>query len=238
MNKITISLLLLIPITFVLGLGTGYLVWGRTTTPQIAAQVEQAVQATTTAAAAPKPPENVQRYPVSVDDDYIYGPAEAPITLIEFSDFQCPYCQKWYTEVFAALLKNYPGQIRFVYRDFPLLSIHPQSLPAAQAANCAGEQGKYYEYHNLLFGGGLTLGPNTYDQYATKLALDMTKFDDCVSTERTREEIMADLQWATELGVQSTPTFFINGIPLVGAQPYENFSQIIDWELAGVLPHD
>jgi protein-disulfide isomerase len=230
----------LIVVAFVLGLGVGYLAWGMTasapTDDAIAAAVQETLVAQSAARAAQaEAPQNVKRYDVPVDDDYILGPEDAPITLIEFSDFQCPYCSKWYAETFSQLLETYPGQIRFVYRDFPLTSIHPEALPAAEAANCAGEQGKYYEYHNSLFSNKYQLGSESYPQYASELSLDTNKFEECLNSDRQKQEVMDDLQWASELGIQSTPTFFINGIPLVGAQPFESFQQVIDLELAGKI---
>jgi protein-disulfide isomerase len=249
-SRSSIVALLLLPIlTFALGIGIGYLAWGKQAAdPVIVASAVQATmtaQPTTAAAAAEQqaagnmpaePPQNVKRYDVPIDDDYVFGPADAPITIIEFSDFQCPYCRQWYTEVLQPLFEMYPGKIRFVYRDFPLTNIHPEAVPAAIAANCAGEQGKYYEYHNSLFGGAYGLGGDAYQKYAADLALDSEQFSACVKSEKYRDEIFADLEWASNLGVQSTPTFFLNGIPLVGAQPLETFKTVIDWELEGKIP--
>jgi len=130
---------LLIPIIFVLGIGSGYLIWGRTS-PQAAAP---AALATATV--------QVRRYDVPMDDDPFLGPENAAITIIEFSDYQCPYCKKWNEEVLDQLLANYPDQIRFVYRDFPLISIHSSAAPAAEAADCAGEQGFYWPFYQALF---------------------------------------------------------------------------------------
>jgi protein-disulfide isomerase len=224
-----------LPVAFILGIGAGYLVWGRGQDERTASAVADAIQATAVAN-RPQPPKELKRYDVPIDDDYVLGPADAPITIIEFSDYQCPYCLKWYSDVYQPLLKAYPGKIRFVYRDFPLLSIHPNALPAAEAANCAGEQGKYYEYHNALFGEKYSLGDDAYTKYASEMNLDMTQFNDCIQSGRSKTEVMADLDWASQFGVQSTPTFFINGIPLVGAQPLETFQMVIDWALEGKLP--
>ncbi len=263
-NSLVWLLAAFLPVVFFLGLGAGYLLWGRAPSENAAAQAAAAPQATSAQTAAPaaaegdadaaiatqvalaiqatqeanqpQPPKELKRYDVPTDDDYIYGPNDAPITLIEFSDFQCPYCSKWYVDVFQRLLDTYPDKIRFVYRDFPLTNIHPEAVPAASAANCAGEQGKYYEYHNALFSGKYSLGAAAYPKYAADLKLDAAKFKDCIQSERLIPEVMDDLDWATNLGVQSTPTFFINGIPVVGAQPFETFQMIIDWELAGKLP--
>ncbi len=178
-------------------------------------------------------PQKVTRYNVDEGGNPAIGPKNAPITIIEFSDYQCPYCLKWNTEVYQRLLQAYPDKIRFVYRDFPLYSIHPEAGPAAEAADCAGEQGRYYDYHDRLFSGEFELSANAYTQYATELGLDEAKFNDCMSSHRYKDEVTADYQYASNLGVRSTPTFFINGIALIGAQPIEAFQQIIDKELSG-----
>ncbi len=214
---------LLLPVIFVLGIGSGYLIWGRTS----AADATPATLATPTA--------QVRRYDVPVDDDPSLGPDNAPITIIEFSDYQCSFCKKWHDEVLDRLLANYPGQIRFVYRDF-LISIHPGTAPAAEAANCAGAQGAYWPFHKALFSMKYDLTTEAYQQYAAELGLDTQAFTECLTDRRYESEVMADYNYAVNLGVRSTPTFFINGIPIVGAQPYEVFKQVIDKELAGEIP--
>ncbi len=214
--KTTHVLLGLMPVMFALGLGMGYVLWGR--------------EGTTSA-----PQQQVRRYNVPVDDDPAIGPTDAPITLIEFSDYECPYCRRWHNEVYVRLAKEYGDKIRFVYRDFPLTSIHPNALPAAVAANCAYEQGMFWEFHDLLF-SGTGLGNAYYLQYANELGLDLEAFQACLDAERFQQEVQADFSYAAALGVRSTPTFFLNGIPIVGAQPYEVFKQIIEKELAGEIP--
>ncbi len=221
----------LLPLTFILGIGLGYLVWGRA--PMVAASTTPNPQAEVTAQVTQA---KVTRYDVPVDDDPSLGPEAAPITIIEFSDYECPYCRKWYTDVFSKLLETYPDQVRFVFRDFPLASIHANAAPAANAANCAGEQGKYWDFHNKLFGMELGLNKEAYLQYASQLSLDEKAFQECVESERYRAEVQADLDYASNLGVRSTPTFFINGIAVVGAQPFEVFQEVIDKELAGEIP--
>jgi len=229
----------LLPITFVLGLAVGYIFWGRggaVSDGQVAAVPTAVVPADQNddQAAAPTQ-QNVRRYDVPVDDDYILGPEDAPITLVEFSDYECPFCRRWHEEVWPQLQEAFPGQIRLVYRDFPLSNIHFNANSAAEAANCAGEQGQYYEFHARLFGSD-ELGSAVFEQYATDLKLDMTKFKDCMATNRTRDEVQADFEFASNLGISSTPTFFINGLAIVGAQPFEVFQQVIEKELAGEIP--
>lgn len=221
----------LLVVFFGLGLGTGYLLWGLT--PQNGSETTSAGQES--AAADPNTPRKVTRYPITTDDDPAYGPADAPITIIEFSDFECPYCQRWHAEVWPQLKEAYPDQIRLVYRDFPLYSIHPNAGPAAEAANCAGEQNQYWEFHDLLFSGANGLGTEAYQSYANSLGLDMDLFNECVESRKFEAEVDADYQYAAGIGIQSTPTFFINGVALIGAQPFEVFQELIDLELAGLL---
>ena len=205
--------LALIPLAGVLGLAAGYLLWGRDEPTAVAAP----------AAAAP------QRYDVSADDDPALGPADAPVTIIEFSDFNCPYCRRFHAETFPDLMAAYPDQIRFVYRDYPITSA--ESMIAAQAANCAGKQGAYWAYHDALLNGELGLGAEAYQAYAVRLNLDASALAACIAAGEEQAEIESDARAASALGVSGTPTFFINGIPLVGAQPLAQFRSVIDGEL-------
>lgn len=234
----------LIPIALVAGLGAGYLIWGSesATTGTRAAQPQPTSEAPQSAAAQaesnqPETPGEITRYDVPIDDDPILGPQDAAITIIEFSDYECPYCRRWHQEVLPLLIEEYPDEVRYVYRDFPLTSIHSNAIPAAIAANCAGEQEAeaYWDYNQLLFSMDLGLGPEAYMGYAEELDLDTDAFTECLESDRHEEEVMADFEYASQLGIRSTPTFFINGIALVGAQPYEVFKQVIDQELAGEL---
>ena len=183
-----------------------------------------------TAPVAADAPED-QRVNVSTDGDPSIGPSDAPITIVEFSDYQCPYCQSWYQQTFDQLMANYPDKILFVYRDLPLPG-HPESLPAAEAANCAGEQGAYWKFHNDLFSGQYSLGRAAYEQYASDLGMDTAAFSACLDDHRYQAEVKADYADAVRIGLSGTPSFVINGRILVGAQPFERFKAIIDAELA------
>ncbi len=222
----------LLPLAFVLGLSMGYLFWGRMP-PQPAAPVAGQPQGE---AAVTAEGQTFKRYDVLVDDDPLLGAADAPITLIEFSDFECPYCRQWHEQVFSRLKQEYPTQVRFVYRDFPLIGVHANAKSAALAANCANEQGAFWDYHDRLFQAAAGLGAEAYLQYARELNLNVNQFQNCLETAKYEQEVQGDYNYAANLGIRSTPTFFINGIPLVGAQPYEVFKQVIDKELAGELP--
>lgn len=220
--------LTLLPVAFALGLGIGYLLWGSNVEPP-----PTAAQAAITSAATPQ---EVKRYDVPVDDDPAIGPENAKITIVEFSDFECPYCTKWHDEVWPRIQETYPEDVRLVYRDFPLYTIHGNAIFAAEAANCAGEQDAYWEYHDKLFSEQYGLGDEAYKKYADELELDRKAFDECLTSRRYKEEVQADYDYAANLGVSSTPTFFINGVPVVGAQPFEVFNEVIQLELAGKLP--
>jgi protein-disulfide isomerase len=231
---------ILMPLVFGLGLGIGYLVWGRLPAGTASATVDQSTSETGAdpAAAQVSTPATSQivRYDVPVDDDPAIGPEDAPITIVEFSDYECPYCRKWHSEVFTKLQDEYPQQVRLVYRDFPLSSIHANAAPAAEAANCANEQGKFWPYHENLFSMELGLSDEAYQKYATRLGMNVQSFQECMESNRYEAEVQADYQFAADLGVRSTPTFFINGIAIVGAQPFDVFKQVIDKELAGEIP--
>jgi protein-disulfide isomerase len=208
----------LLPVAFVIGLAAGYLLWGR------AAQ-----RAPETLAAAPSAVATPARMDVSADDDPSIGPANAPITIIEFSDFNCPYCRQFNQVTFKALMDAYPNQIRFVYRDFPITS--QESYIAAQAAECAGDQNAYWAFHDALFSGQYHLGRDAYETIAKSLGLDSDALLACIDAGKYGDEVQKDAHDAANLGVSGTPTFFVNGIPLVGAQPLSQFTRVIDGEL-------
>jgi protein-disulfide isomerase len=215
---------LIIPLAFVTGLAAGYIFWGRGD----AAGTGPSLAPTTAAEINPLDPEEV-RFDIDLDDDPSIGPLDAPITIVEFSDFNCPYCRRFHSETFPALLATYPDQIHFVYRDFPVVG----GFEAAQAAECANAQGDFWAYHDLLLSGEEpTLNADAYGVYADKLGLNTQALLECVESGEFSAEVEADARYASGLGITGTPTFFINGIPLVGAQPIQAFQQLIDRELA------
>jgi len=224
-------------LTFFAGIVVGYVVWGTDLLPQLGSGSETAAQANGPVIEAPvtAEPEFV-RYDVPSEGFYALGPADAPITIIEFSDYQCPFCKRWHDEVYEELLAAYPGKIKFVYRNLPLTSIHPDAQSAAEAAMCAGEQNAYWQFHDKLLSSEI-LGTGAYTQYAQDLNLDISAFDACVTDQKYKDAVQADSDFALNLGVRSTPTFFINGLAIVGAQPLDVFKQIIDKELAGDIPN-
>jgi len=160
------------------------------------------------------------------------GPADAPITLVEYGDFHCPFCKR-VQPTLTAVLAKYGPKIRMVYKDFPLDNLHPQARAAAEAARCAGEQGKFWEFHDKIYAGDPDATAPTMQLYAQQVGLDAAKFEACRSTRKFQSQVQADGVEGTKLGVSGTPGFFINGRFLSGAQPIEAFAKIIDEELAG-----
>jgi len=217
---------ILVVMAFALGVMVGYLAWGHAAAPS-----GQVVTVPTEPAAQPQ----YRRYDIPTEGYPSLGPADAKIVIVEFSDFQCPYCRNFHDETFKALLDAYPGQIRFVYRNFPLTSIHPGAMPAAIASLCANDQNAYWDYYEKLFSSE-NLDKATFIKYASDLELNMDTFTACLSSGSHDDTIQKDMAFSTNLGVQSTPTFFINGLALIGAQPLTSFQKLIDKELAGEIP--
>ncbi len=172
------------------------------------------------------------RFEVSADDDPSMGPADAPVTIVQFAEFQCPYCGKA-RESLAQVEKAYPGKVRFVFRDFPL-GFHDRAIPAAVAANCAGKQdpAKYWKIHDLLMANQRALQEPDLERAAQEAGVDMAKWKSCRTEVAMEEEVKKDMADGEALGVSGTPAFFVNGIFLNGAVPFENFKAIIDRELA------
>jgi len=220
-------------LAFAAGVLLGYVAWGM----ELAGLTAQNANQTSAAVAqAPAQAEQFRRYDIPTENSYALGPADAPITIVEFSDYQCPYCRRWHDEVYGPLLAAYPGKIKFVYKHLPLDSIHPEAVPAAEAAMCAGEQDAFWQFHEKLFSSE-SLGNPIYVQYAQDLGLDMKTFEACVSDRKYQQAVETDTDFAIDLGIRSTPTFFINGLAIVGAQPLDVFKQVIDKELAGAIPN-
>jgi protein-disulfide isomerase len=166
---------------------------------------------------------------VSVDDDPSIGPEDAPITIVQFAEYQCPYCGKA-GEAVDQVMEKYGDKVRMVYRDFPL-SFHPRAIPAAVAANCAGDQGKYWEMHDLLMDDQRSLEDADLTAHATTLQLDLAKWNTCRQDPAQAAEVQKDFEDGQAAGVSGTPAFFINGVMLSGAQPYSEFERIIEREL-------
>jgi len=170
------------------------------------------------------------RLKVEVAGGQVRGPASAPITIVEYADYQCPYCIR----AVAALKQveeRYPGKVRIVFRDFPLTQIHPNAGKAAEAGACANDQGKFWPMHDRLFSNQTKLGVADLKKHAAELGLDAAAFDTCLDSGKHAEGWKKSLEEGQRYGLTGTPSFFINGRLLVGAQPFEGFAQVIDDEL-------
>jgi protein-disulfide isomerase len=173
----------------------------------------------------------IVRVDVQGDGAPVRGPVDAPVTLVEFSDFHCPFCKRVQATL-TQLLARYPGKLKLVFRDFPIDSLHPQARRAAEAARCARDQGKFWEYHDVVFAGPPQAAPEDLGRYATQVGLDLATFEGCLSGGVHRAAVQRDVDEAGRLGLDGTPAFFINGRPLTGAQPVEAFARVIEEELA------
>ena len=182
---------------------------------------------------------------ISTDNDPVIGEPNAPITIIEFSDFQCPFCAKFHVETLPSIMNEYinEGQVKLVFRDFPIQSIHPNALPASVASECANEQGKFKEMHDVLFENQKEWSNQntdsviiTFTKYALEMGLEEERFDSCLKNGKYIEEIQKDLDDGRAYGITGTPGFFVGNdeigfIELKGAQPFENFKKVIDSQL-------
>ena len=178
-----------------------------------------------------------------VGDAPTLGRPEAPVTLVEFSDYQCPFCGRFFLATLPALKRDYidTGKVRYVFRDYPLDQIHPQARKAAEAAHCAGDQGKYWEMHDLLFQNQQALAPPQLSEHARTLGLDGATFDACLASRRHAARVNRGLDDGLAAGVQGTPGFVVakttpgdtvEGTPVRGALPVEVFRRLIDQLLA------
>ncbi len=182
---------------------------------------------------------------ISIDNDPIIGNPDAPITIVEFSDFQCPFCARFHTQTLPSILEEYieQGKVKLVFRDFPIQSIHPNALPASVAAECANDQNKFREMHDTLFEKQsewnkleTTEALSLFSQYASDMQLDQEIFDSCLTSGKHISEIKKDLDDGKEYGVTGTPGFFVGNdqigfVELKGAQPFESFKKVIDAQL-------
>jgi protein-disulfide isomerase len=171
----------------------------------------------------------------SADDDAFLGPEDAPVVIVEFSDFQCGYCGRWYDETLPQILEKYPDEVKFVYRDFPIFG--EDSARAAMASECAADQDKFWDMHNRIFAlqtsGELALDQASLVSMAGDLDMDTDAFEQCLATEKFMDEVLVDFQAADMYGFRGTPGFIINGVVYTfGAQPFEIFDSIIQNELA------
>ncbi|MGH1522331.1 MAG: DsbA family protein [Nitrosopumilus sp.] len=188
----------------------------------------------------PQPPVKI-----SADDDPVIGDPNAPITIIEFSDFQCPFCARFHVQTLPSIYEEYieQGKVKLVFRDFPIQSIHPNALPASIAAECANDQGKFKEMHDKLFESQndwnkqeTNVALAMFAEYAETIEIEKKEFESCITSGKHINDIRKDLEDGREYGVTGTPGFFVGNdeigyVELKGAQPFESFKKIIDAQL-------
>jgi protein-disulfide isomerase len=177
-----------------------------------------------------KPPP-VFRVDIATDGAPFKGPAKAPVTIVEFSDFHCPFCRR-VLPTLGQLEERYSGKIKLAFRDFPIESLHPGATKAHEAGRCATEQGKFWAYHDKLFASPPKSSPEIFKALAKEVGLDLARFEACFDSGKYQAEVKKDIDEGNRLGVTGTPAFFINGRLVSGAQPFESFARIIDDELA------
>lgn len=225
----------------VLALGIGYLLGNAFGISSLTGQTAETTKVATTQTQQQieQQPSKVQ---VSEDDDSGKGNKNSDVYIIEFSDFQCPFCRRFYSQTFSQLEDDYikTDKIYFIYRDFPLDSIHPTANSAAQAAECAKEQGKFWEMHNKIFDEQNKLGQGTVQfsetdlkAWASDIGVNTQTFDQCLDSGKYTQEVEKDFKDGVNTGVTGTPTFFIGNpkdgyTAVVGAQPYSVIKQVVD----------
>jgi protein-disulfide isomerase len=173
----------------------------------------------------------VFRAEVSVEGAPFKGPATAPVTIVKFEDFHCPFCKR-VQPTLVQLLARYGDKVRLVHRDFPIDALHPEARRAHEAARCAHEQGKFWAYHDKLYANAPKASPEELKTYAQEVRLDLAAFDQCFIGGRYQAMVQQDVKEGNRLGVSGTPSFFVNGRALTGAQPLDRFVQLIEEELA------
>src|SRR3989344_7648778 len=168
-----------------------------------------------------------------VEDDPVLANKNASLTIVGFSDFQCSFCARFRQQTFDQIKKEYvdAGKVKFVYRDFPLSSIHPMAQKAAEAAECADDQGKFWEYHDVIFEKQASLSIASLKQWASELGLDTNDFNKCLDSGKYSSEVNKDSNDAQKAGGQGTPFFIVGEVPVSGAQPFSAFQQTIESQL-------
>jgi protein-disulfide isomerase len=173
----------------------------------------------------------VFRAEVGVDGAPIKGPSTAPVTIVEFTDFHCPFCQR-VLPTLTQLESQYGDKVKLVFRDYPIDNLHPAARKAHEAARCAHDQGKFWAYHDALFANAPKASPEQLKTYAQEVGLDVVAFEQCVNSGTYQATVQRDVEEGTRIGVTGTPAFFTNGRLVSGAQPLESFVHVIEEELA------
>jgi protein-disulfide isomerase len=179
---------------------------------------------------------------ITIDGSPVMGKADAPVTMVEFTDYQCPFCRRYSNGTFPQIIKDYvkTGKVRYVVRQFPLKAIHPKAVKASEASLCAGDQGKYWEMHDMIFKKTKAFNQEEWVRHAEALSLDMSSFKDCLKNGKNAEKVNRDLKEGMALGMRGTPGFFFGrtdpnnpnkfkAVQMIrGAHPYPQFKKIIE----------
>ena len=240
-SKITILALVLSLVAIVLA-GMAYIKQGNLSDEEFSVKVEKGINdfiaKQQKAAQAAQGDEQPQTDPVkvSVDDDPVMGDKDAKVTIVEFSDFQCPFCSRFHQDTLPQIISEYinKGKVKLVYRDFPL-SFHNFAKKASIAAECAGEQGGdkvYFKYHDTLYENQASFSDENFKKWAADMGLKADQFNKCYDSDKYASEVDADFTEGQSYGVSGTPAFFVNGWLITGAQPFSAFKEKIDQELA------
>lgn len=163
---------------------------------------------------------------VETTDDPFLGPSDAKAVIVEFGDFQCPFCGRSFAPI-REVMSTYQDRVKFIYRDFPISKVHPLAQKAAEAAECAFDQGKFWAMHDLLYLNQSTIDQNSFREYAEEIGLDTKKFDECLLGDMKKEEVEKDFSDGVLAGIRGTPTFFFNGYPWAGEMGKDQFESII-----------
>ena len=214
-KKSTLNAAFIVVISFASGFGSAWFIFGRSsaTSPQASNQTafEQPVDFRPDLRGRPS-----------------LGPEDAPVTIVEFTDYECPFCGRHFRETLPQLLGEYEGTIKYVVLNFPISSIHPFAQQAAEAAECAHDQGQFWEHHDVLFQNQAALDIRSLKTYAQGIGLEAEQFDTCLDSGAKADLVLADFDDGVSYGVTGTPAFFINGQILVGAYPFDQFQILID----------
>lgn len=205
-------------VAFGAGISVGKFLLDSSSTPQAAPA------SATTEGSATQSPALVN---VDITGRPFLGPEDAEVTIAEFTDYQCPFCARHFRETMPQLLDQYEGKIKYVVFNFPIASIHPDATKAAEAAECAHAQGKFWEYHDLLFENQQALGIANLKSYALDAGLETSSFEACLDSGSQEEQVLKDFRAGRSYGVNGTPTFFLNGRAVVGFQPFSGFAALV-----------
>lgn len=211
----------LIVVGLVVGLGVGWIAWEGVSSNEEAT-------ATAASSAGSEASEAAYVHGVSVANDPVLGPEDAPITIVEFSDFECPFCARFARNTAPRLRAQYGDRIRWIFVNYPLESIHPRAHDAALAAECVHERGDFWRYYDALFSGRHDLSRSELADAAESVGLDREWFESCLADAEHASEVAADIQEGRKFYILGTPMFFVNGVRMEGAQPPEAFASVID----------